>query len=261
MTALSGMVQNYTQLLLARLGVGLGEAGGSPPSHSMLSDYFLRSSAAPHFHLHHGHLSRHLFWLLCGGWIADTYGWRNAFFIVASRRSLGFLLLLLVREPPRTGCQMQLKRKSELQRNHRFLLQRPAFWWIALGCSTASFVGYGTVTFFLHCSSEITTHSTEVACMGVISAPLGLGTSGGYLADRWANAISDGMSVLRFGDSYCRYRCLITLAREPLYVVLAYTPAHILNTLYLGPCIAICHTLVAPTCGQAPRLSCYSLST
>ena len=40
MTALSGIVQNYTQLLLARLGVGLGEAGGSPPSHSMLSDYF-----------------------------------------------------------------------------------------------------------------------------------------------------------------------------------------------------------------------------
>ena len=40
MTALSGMVQSYTQLLLARLGVGLGEAGGSPPSHSMLSDYF-----------------------------------------------------------------------------------------------------------------------------------------------------------------------------------------------------------------------------
>ena len=42
MTTLSGMVQNYTQLLLARLGVGLGEAGGSPPSHSMLSDYFPR---------------------------------------------------------------------------------------------------------------------------------------------------------------------------------------------------------------------------
>ena len=39
MTALSGMVQNYTQLLLARLGVGLGEAGGSPPSHSMLSAF------------------------------------------------------------------------------------------------------------------------------------------------------------------------------------------------------------------------------
>ena len=40
MTALSGLVQNYAQLLAARLGVGVGEAGGSPPSHSMISDYF-----------------------------------------------------------------------------------------------------------------------------------------------------------------------------------------------------------------------------
>jgi len=38
-TAISGLAQNYTHLLLARIGVGLGEAGGSPPSHSMISDY------------------------------------------------------------------------------------------------------------------------------------------------------------------------------------------------------------------------------
>ena len=40
MTALSGMAQNYSQLLLARIGVGLGEAGGSPPAHSIISDYY-----------------------------------------------------------------------------------------------------------------------------------------------------------------------------------------------------------------------------
>jgi MFS family permease len=40
MTALSGLAQNYSQLLAARIGVGIGEAGGSPPSHSMVSDYF-----------------------------------------------------------------------------------------------------------------------------------------------------------------------------------------------------------------------------
>ncbi len=40
MTALSGLAQNYGQLLLARVGVGLGEAGGSPPAHSMISDYY-----------------------------------------------------------------------------------------------------------------------------------------------------------------------------------------------------------------------------
>jgi len=40
MTAISGLANSYGQLLLARIGVGLGEAGGSPPSHSMLSDYY-----------------------------------------------------------------------------------------------------------------------------------------------------------------------------------------------------------------------------
>ena len=40
MTALSGLAQNYSQLLLARIGVGIGEAGGSPPAHSMISDYY-----------------------------------------------------------------------------------------------------------------------------------------------------------------------------------------------------------------------------
>ena len=44
MTAISGLVQNFGQLLAARLGVGVGEAGGSPPSHSMISDYFPPSS-------------------------------------------------------------------------------------------------------------------------------------------------------------------------------------------------------------------------
>lgn len=41
MTALSGLVQNYAQLVLARIGVGIGEAGGSPPSHSIISDLSL----------------------------------------------------------------------------------------------------------------------------------------------------------------------------------------------------------------------------
>ena len=40
MTTVSGFVQNYTQLLLARIGVGIGEAGGSPPSHSIVSDIY-----------------------------------------------------------------------------------------------------------------------------------------------------------------------------------------------------------------------------
>ena len=60
MTALSGIVQNYTQLLLAWLGVGLGEAGGSPPSHSMLSDYFPEEQRGTYAGVAHPSVIAHL---------------------------------------------------------------------------------------------------------------------------------------------------------------------------------------------------------
>ena len=255
MTALSGMVQNYTQLLLARLGVGLGEAGGSPPSHSMLSDYFPEEQRGTALSIYTTGIYLGIFFgYFAGGWIADTYGWRNAFFIVGIPGVvLAFLLLLLVREPPRTVLPNAIEnKKASFKETIVFLLQRPAFWWIALGCSTASFVGYGNGNFFpslLIRNYGLTV--TEVGMfMGVISGSTGmLGTFlGGYLADRWGKhdkrwyvRIALWGLILSLPLSY-----YTLLGSEPLYVVLAYTPAHILNTLYLGPCIAICHTLVAP---------------
>lgn len=151
MTALSGMVQNYTQLLLARLGVGLGEAGGSPPSHSMLSDYFPEEQRGTALSIYTTGIYLGIFFgYFAGGWIADNYGWRNAFFIVGIPGVvLAFLLLLLVREPPRTVLPNEVENeKASFKETIVFLLQRPAFWWIALGCSTASFVGYGNGNFF-----------------------------------------------------------------------------------------------------------------
>jgi len=166
---------------------------------------------------------------------------------------LAFLLLLLVREPPRTVLPNTVENeKASFKETIAFLFQRPAFWWIALGCSTASFVGYGNGNFFpslLIRNYGLTV--TEVGMfMGVISGTTGmLGTFlGGYLADRWGKhdkrwyvRIALWGLVLSLPLSY-----FTLIATEPLYVILAYTPAHILNTLYLGPCIAICHTLVAP---------------
>ena len=86
--------------------------------------------------------------------------------------------------------------------------------------------------------------------MGVISGSTGmLGTFlGSYLADRWGKLdkrwyvrIALWGLILSLPLSY-----YTLLGNETLYVALADTPAHILNTLYLGPCIAICHTRVAP---------------
>ena len=252
MTTLSGMVQNYTQLLLARLGVGLGEAGGSPPSHSMLSDYFPEEKRGTAISIYTTGIYFGIFFgYFAGGWIAETFGWRNAFFIVGIPGiALAFLLLILVREPQRTLASATSQDKASFKDTMAVLAKRPSFWWIALGCSTASFVGYGNGNFFP--SLLIRNYGLSVTEVGVVLGIIGgttgmLGTFlGGYLADRW------GAKDKRWYVRIAFYGILLSLplsyitllGTEPLYVIMAYAPGHILGTLYLGPCIAICHTLV-----------------
>ena len=80
MTAVSGLVQNYTQLLLARIGVGVGEAGCSPPAHSMISDMYppeKRATALSFYSV--GINIGIMFGFLLGGLIVDSFGWRWAF--------------------------------------------------------------------------------------------------------------------------------------------------------------------------------------
>ena len=100
MTALSGLAQNFLHLLLARIGVGIGEAGCSPPAHSMISDYFpanKRSTALGIYSL--GIPFGIMFGLFAGGWIDEMFGWRAAFFIVGVP---GILLSLIhISEPTR----------------------------------------------------------------------------------------------------------------------------------------------------------------
>ena len=101
-TALQGFAQNFIQLLLFRIGVGVGEAGCSPPSHSMLADYYppeRRATALGIYAL--GIPFGVLFGFFVGGWMEEFFGWRWAFVVVGVP---GLLLAVLVRftvkEPP-----------------------------------------------------------------------------------------------------------------------------------------------------------------
>ena len=83
MTSLQALAGNFWQLLVTRIGVGVGEAGGSPPSHSLLADYFApgeRASALGIYAL--GIPIGILLGNLAGGWINEFFGWRNAFLLV-----------------------------------------------------------------------------------------------------------------------------------------------------------------------------------
>ncbi|MEZ7830108.1 MAG: MFS transporter, partial [Gammaproteobacteria bacterium] len=115
MTAVSGLVQNYGQLLAARVGVGVGEAGGSPPSHSIVSDIFppeKRASALAFYST--GVNLGILFGFLFGGWLNEFFGWRVAFMVVGIP---GVLLAILVRTTVREPIRglMENRTASETQ--------------------------------------------------------------------------------------------------------------------------------------------------
>lgn len=256
MTALSGMVSSYGQLVLARLGVGLGEAGGSPPAHSMISDYFPpeQRGTALSFYTAGIYLGI-LFGFAGGGYIAETYGWRNAFFIVGiPGLFFAVIVLLLVREPLRGRWDLgQSARKSSLNETMTTLKQRQAFWWIAFGCAMTSFVAYGNGNFFP--SYLIRSHGFSIAevgfALGLVSGVAGaIGTfMGGFLADRWGRKdkrwyvwipiVGNCLAIVPMAYAI--------VSKDATLVLLVLFPANILNSLYLGPSIAMCQTLVSPS--------------
>lgn len=191
MTALSGMAGNIFQLALARIGVGIGEAGCSPPAHSMIADYYppeQRSTAMGIYTV--GISIGIMIAFLAGGWVVENIGWRAAFFIVGVP---GLLLAVIVRytieEPPRG---MSEGRADALEQPGmfevaRFLLRRKSFVHIALGSGLASFAGYASISFFpsfLVRSYGLSLSETGVYLGLVYGIGGGLGFAvGGYVAD------------------------------------------------------------------------------
>ena len=110
MTALSGLAQNFMQLLLARVGVGVGEAGGSPPAHAIISDYYPPKKRATALSIYSMGVYIGVFLgFLVGGIIGKIYGWRIALFALGIPGILyAILVYYTVKEPPR-GLTDQVK--------------------------------------------------------------------------------------------------------------------------------------------------------
>jgi len=118
-TVLCGMVNNFWQLLLGRIGVGIGEAGGTAPSHSVISDYFHaneRSLAISIFSA--GTSIGAMAGLVLGGYVAENHGWRMAF-IVAGLPGilLAALIYFTAKEPVRGIMETKAKRSKTQDRN------------------------------------------------------------------------------------------------------------------------------------------------
>jgi predicted MFS family arabinose efflux permease len=147
-TALCGFAQNFWQLFLARMGVGIGEAGGVAPSYSLIADYFppasrARALAVFSFGIPIGSALGIYF----GGWIASSVDWRTAFIVVGLAGIPAALLLkLFVPEPKRGATDAILSDDAPPFLDVAKLLARnPSFWLLSLGAASGSIMGYGLI--------------------------------------------------------------------------------------------------------------------
>lgn len=193
MTTLSGLAQNFWHLLVARIGVGVGEAGCSPPAHSMLADYYpvnRRSTALGVYSL--GIPVGIMFGFIAGGWMNELFGWRAAFFVVGvPGLILALLVRFTVREPVRGMSDGQAVSGDlpGVAETFAHLWRKRAFRHLAFGAALTAFVGYSVVSWvpaFLIRSHGMQTGEAGSYLGIILGIPGGIGIAlGGYLADRF----------------------------------------------------------------------------
>ena len=260
MTAVSGLAQNFGQLLLARIGVGVGEAGCTPAAHSLISDMVpieRRASAIAFYGL--GIPLGSLLGVAIGGVLADTVGWRTAFLVVGMPGVvMAGIVWLVLRDPRRHAAAVALRTASpavpqmSAKAAIAAVLGNRAYLLVAAGAGLVAFLSYGkalwTLIFFMR------THGLSASQMGlwggIILGLAGLfGTwAGGWLADRYGRrdkrhlltAPAIGMTIAA-PVLFLAY----TVDSWPVALALLVIPTA-LNSLYYGPAYATVQLLVPP---------------
>jgi MFS family permease len=261
MTALCGMAVSFATLLLARIGVGVGEAGASPPSHSLISDYFpveKRATALSIYAL--GIPIGAMVGNYVGGWGAEELGWRVTFFLVGLPGILVALLIFLtLREPPRGLSEKTApvledeaaESAPSMKEVFGFLWAKRSFRHIGFAAGLHAFVGYGVGTW--NAPFLIRTHDLPITEVGfwlaLISGIGAIGTfAGGFLGDRISAATGDRRwylwltgvaTVLMVPFQFVAYLYDGLWAVLPSLFVIS-----ILGGMYLGPSFAMTQGLV-----------------
>ncbi len=192
MTAICGLAQNFVQLAVARIMVGVGEAGASPPSHSLIADLFpveTRARALSVYSL--GAPVGILIGFMLGGWITQIYGWRAALFTVGIPGILVALLVYRKLHEPARGAADGLARKVEIPPfwfSLKTLMSSPTFRHLSVATGLYTVVWLGVVQwlpsyFTRSFGLEIGTVGTWLALILSISQIIGM-LLGGWLADR-----------------------------------------------------------------------------
>jgi len=254
MTALCGFAQSYTHLLIARLGVGIGEAGGMPPSHAMISDRYAPDERAAAMATWACGVNVGIFLaFLGGGLIGEFYGWRPAFLWAGGLTILlAVVLQLTISEPPRAdvGGGPPPQSAALLAGVLRAVATDPVLRHVLVGATLAATVGYSFLAWLS--SFLVRSHGLGLADAGlyiaVVAGLIGaLGTwLGGCLTERlqrrdgrWAlwltAAVLLAMAPFTIG-------ALIATSTGVALTLFAMQGAF--GAVFVGPSVAILHNRV-----------------
>lgn len=258
-TALCGLAANFWQLLLARIGVAIGEAGGSPPSHSMISDFFpvdQRATALGIYAL--GIPIGTMLGNLGGGWINENMEWRTAFLIVGMPGVILALIVRLTLVEPRRGASDVAPVSAAADADaaappvaevFAHLWQRRSFRFLAIGAALHAFVGYG-VGYWIP-AMFARSHDVGTGYMGWALFYIGFASIagtflGGYLGDRfgrhdrrwyvWLPGLATLVSI--------PFSAFVYTWHDPYIALWVLSVSYFLGAYYLGPTFALTQSMV-----------------
>lgn len=257
MTMFTSTAKGFGTLLIARVGVGIGEAGCSPPIHSLISDMYPeeeRGTALSTYAL--GIPIGAAIGTLVGGWIGEYFGWRMAFMVVGLPGIIvAIVVFFTVREPPRGHSEpdhVQVQKDLvPLADTIRFLWGLKAFRHLSFAGALHAFVGYGVglfiPAFFMRVHgfglAETSTYLFLIGLTGMIGTYLG-----GYLGDRmgkkdkrWYMGVPGIATIISVP-----FAVLFYTTGDPMLAIVLAIPGAILGPMYLGPTFAMTQTLVPP---------------
>jgi MFS family permease len=255
MTAVCGLAGGFATLFAARIGVGIGEAGGSPPSQSLIADYFppaRRARALGVFYLFIP--CGFVIGDLTGGWLNELVGWRLTFLLVGLP---GVLLAIVVRftllEPPRGHAEGAHETESvpTLASTISYFLHCPALRHLPLAGAAHGIGAFAAAlwlpAYFIR-TFDVT--STTAGAWMAIAYGVGGGAGvlcGGHVADAIVRRTGDsrwyawGSAAAISATLPCTF--LVYLTDEPVVAVASLVAATLLGHMFLGPVAALVQNL------------------
>ena len=258
-TALTGLANNFIQIGLARMGVGIGEAGGSPPSHSIISDLFPKEERASALGVYSmgiplGIMAAYFVTASLMGSSGDDVDWRRIFIVLGlTGIGLAVIVKLVLKEPKRGAMEFDENveiEKPPFMQSLKELMKIPAWWAMCFGIAFGSFVSYAKSAFqtkYLVTLDPTFNFQTLVIILGIMNGTTYAAGAffGARLADKWGKKDIRAYGWLpAISISLCLPVGLITwwVPSIELHLIFA-TLFLLLIGIYLGPSFAIAQTL------------------